>query len=63
MRYPLQQLQEEVAFLAYYFHWSYDQIMSLDHRERRQWVQHINQIHQRQGLAGSPYPVPPSAIA
>ena len=38
MRYPLPQLHEEVAYLAYYLHWSYEQIMHMEHHERQQWV-------------------------
>lgn len=45
--YPLDQLQEEVAFIAYHFHWSHDEVMNLEHRDRRQWVQEISTINQR----------------
>jgi hypothetical protein len=40
-------LAEEVAFLAYYLHWSYEQIVSLDHRERQRWVGEVSRINQR----------------
>jgi hypothetical protein len=43
--YPLGQLYEEVACLAYYFHWPHDQVLSLDHRERRRWLEEVNKIH------------------
>jgi hypothetical protein len=43
--YPLDRLFEEVAYLAYYFHWSHDQIMGLEHRERLQWVAEIARIN------------------
>jgi uncharacterized protein DUF6760 len=43
--YPLDQLREEVAFIAYHFHWSHAEIMALEHAERRQWVEEIAQIH------------------
>jgi hypothetical protein len=36
-----------VAYLAYYFHWPYLQIMNLDHIERRQWIEHLAQINRR----------------
>ena len=45
MRYPLNQLFEEVAYLAYYFHWAYDQIMQLEHAERRQWVAELGRMN------------------
>ncbi|WP_264308965.1 DUF6760 family protein [[Leptolyngbya] sp. PCC 7376] len=40
-------MQEEVAYLAYHFHWDYEQIMSLEHQERRDWVAQVAQINQR----------------
>jgi hypothetical protein len=43
--YPLKQLYEEVAYLAYHFHWSHSQILNLDHAERRQWVAEIAKIN------------------
>jgi len=45
--YPSERLFEEVAYIAYHFHWSYDQIMSLEHRERRLWVEQIGKINRR----------------
>ncbi|MBE2200880.1 MAG: hypothetical protein IAE79_19870 [Anaerolinea sp.] len=45
--YPLDQLYEEVAFVAYHFHWSHDEVMQIEHRDRRQWVQEISTINQR----------------
>lgn len=45
--YPIDQLTEEVAFIAYHFHWPHDQIMELEHLERRHWVERISQLNQR----------------
>lgn len=45
--YPLSRLFEEVAFIAYHFHWPYDQIMDLDHKERQRWVSEVAQINKR----------------
>lgn len=45
--YPLAQLNEEVAFIAYHFHWPVDQIMNLEHRDRRLWVSQISALNQR----------------
>jgi len=47
MRYPSDRLFEEVAYLAYYLHWPYDQVMQLDHRERLRWVAEVARINQR----------------
>ncbi|MBD2341685.1 hypothetical protein H6G64_32620 [Calothrix sp. FACHB-156] len=38
---------EEVAYIAYHFHWSYDQVMSMTHRERQQWVAQVARINQQ----------------
>jgi hypothetical protein len=40
-------LFEEVAYIAFHFHWSYEQIMRLEHPERRQWVEEIAKINRR----------------
>jgi hypothetical protein len=45
--YPLDQLNEEVAFIAYHFHWSPQQIMQLEHQDRRTWVAQISALNQR----------------
>lgn len=45
--YPLDRLYEEVAYVAYHFHWPYDEILSLDHKERRRWVAEIATINER----------------
>ncbi len=45
--YPLQALHEEVAFVSYHFHWPREEVLSLEHAERRRWVEEISAIHQR----------------
>jgi hypothetical protein len=45
--YPLPRLREEVAYIAYHFHWPFAEIMALDHRERQHWVAEIARINQR----------------
>ena len=47
MGYPSDRLFEEVAYVAYHFHWPYDQIMGLEHRGRQQWVAEIARINRR----------------
>jgi len=49
MGYPSDRLHEEVACIAYHFHWPHDQIMGLEHGERRRWVAEIARINQRIG--------------
>ncbi|MGE0598878.1 MAG: DUF6760 family protein [Dehalococcoidia bacterium] len=45
--YPLEQLHEEVAYLAYYLHWQPDSILSMEHADRRLWVAEVADIHRR----------------
>jgi hypothetical protein len=45
--YPLEQLQQEVAFIAYYFHWPLEIILDLQHTDRRGWVEEISAINRR----------------
>jgi Family of unknown function (DUF6760) len=45
--YPSGRLLEEVAYVAYYLHWQYEEIMSMDHRERRWWIAEVARIHDR----------------
>jgi len=46
-RYPLDTLYEEVAFIAYHFHWSYETVLHLEHSERRRWVEEISKINRK----------------
>jgi hypothetical protein len=45
MSYPLERLYQEVAFVAYHFHWSRNEVLELAHPERRRWVEEISHIH------------------
>ncbi|WP_456781881.1 DUF6760 family protein [Bradyrhizobium sp. USDA 3315] len=50
--YPAQQLREEMAFIAYHFHWGSSELMGLEHAERRQWCRSISNINR--DLDGAP---------
>jgi len=45
--YPLERLHEEVAYVAYHFHWPLENILNLEHRQRQQWVREIAKINRR----------------
>jgi len=45
--YPLERLFEEIAYIAYHFNWDHDRIMSMEHRDRQQWVEEIAKINRR----------------
>lgn len=49
---PPRQLEEEMAFIAFHFHWGRDTLMVLEHAERRQWCNAISAINRR--LDGTP---------
>lgn len=53
MGYPLDRLFEEVAYIAYHLHWPYDEVMRMEHRERRRWVNEVAIINQRYNEANS----------
>jgi hypothetical protein len=39
-------LRREVAFIAYHFNWPLEEIMALEHAERRRWVTEVSTINQ-----------------
>ncbi len=43
--YPLAALHEEVAFIAYHFHWQLKDVMEMEHADRRNWVARISGIN------------------
>jgi hypothetical protein len=45
--YPLTQLYQEMAFIAYHFHWSNEELMTLEHHERRRWCREISSINRQ----------------
>jgi len=45
--YPLPRLYEEMAFIAYHFHWSAGDLMTLEHMERVRWCEQISGINRR----------------
>lgn len=32
--------------MAYYFHWDYETLMNMEHRERTKWCEEISRINQ-----------------
>jgi hypothetical protein len=45
--YATDRLYEEVAYVAYHFHWPLQEILDLEHPTRRQFVDEIAAIHRR----------------
>ncbi|WP_353682534.1 DUF6760 family protein [Mesorhizobium sp.] len=51
-------LREEMAFIAYHFHWSPADLLVLEHAERRHWCRSISAINrQLDGAAPNPFDV------
>lgn len=46
MTYATDALFEEVAYVAYYFHWSLEEILDLEHPLRQRFVAEIGRINQ-----------------
>ena len=47
MTYASDRLHQEVAYVAYHFHWSHDEILDLEHPQRLAYVQEIAAINRR----------------
>lgn len=47
LSYPSSQLYEEVAYVAFHFHWRREDILELEHFERQRWVAEIGKINQQ----------------
>jgi hypothetical protein len=45
--YAAERLYEEVAYVAYHFHWSLDEILDLEHADRQRFVDEIAGINRR----------------
>ncbi|MCR5775354.1 MAG: hypothetical protein K6G42_09750 [Lachnospiraceae bacterium] len=41
-----------MAFISYYFHWSEDNVMKLEHRQRRKWCSEISGINKSLNPSG-----------
>jgi hypothetical protein len=45
--YATDRLFEEVAYVAYHFHWSFEEILELEHADRQRFVEEIASINRR----------------
>ncbi len=52
MTYAANRLYEEVAYVAFHFHWSLDEILDLEHPVRRRFVEEIGRINTRLSQGG-----------
>ena len=49
MTYAADRLLEEVAYVAYYLHWSFDSILDLEHPLRSRLIEQIGNINEAVG--------------
>jgi hypothetical protein len=45
--YDAERLFEEIAYIAYHFHWPLDEILDLEHPLRQRFVEEIAKINRR----------------
>ena len=43
--YPEEELFKEMAFISYYFHWSENEVLGLEHRQTPKWCGEISGIN------------------
>lgn len=47
MTYTIDGLLEEVAYVAYYLHWSMDTLLDLEHPLRKRLIEHVDRIDEQ----------------
>ena len=47
MTYSSDRMFEEIAYIAYHFHWSLEEILDLEHPLRQRFVEEIGRINER----------------
>lgn len=45
--YRLDELWQEIAYLGYHLHWSFESLLDLEHRDRRQLVRRVADLNER----------------
>jgi hypothetical protein len=47
VRYPVDELWDELAYLAYHLHWPLDDLLDLEHGDRLRLVQAVAELNER----------------
>lgn len=47
IRYPADELWDEIAYLAYHLHWGLETILDLEHGDRRRMVEAVAELNER----------------
>jgi hypothetical protein len=45
LTYAPEQIRAEVAYVAYHFHWALEDILDLEHLERRSYIEEIGRLN------------------
>jgi len=45
--YDPDRLYEEIAYVAYHFHWSFNEILDMEHAVRQRFVEEIGKINRK----------------
>ena len=53
MTYGTEPLLAEVSYVAYHFHWPFEEILDLEHPLRRAFVAEIGRIHEARGATAA----------
>jgi len=54
VRYAVGRIWEETAYLAYYLHWSLDEILDLEHPVRNRVIEEVGKIHTQLSIGRGP---------
>lgn len=52
MTYATDRLYEEVAYVAFHFHWPLEEILDLEHPQRQRFVEEIGRLNRRLSRGG-----------
>ncbi|MFD7612794.1 DUF6760 family protein [Streptomyces sp. NPDC059828] len=52
MTYATDRLHEEIAYVAYHFHWNLEEILDLEHHDRRRYAEQIAGLVARASARG-----------
>ncbi|WP_217242487.1 DUF6760 family protein [Streptomyces sp. AC555_RSS877] len=52
MTYATDRLHEEIAYIAYHFHWGLDDILDLEHADRRRYTERVVDLVTRASAKG-----------
>jgi hypothetical protein len=47
LRYPAADMWDEITYLAYHLHWSFGELLDLEHHDRRRLVESVATLNQR----------------